>query len=276
MLRKSLAIIGISCFLLAATGAVFGQSGDTVVREEKRIHVVKKGELCIEIAKKYGTDAFTLKHLNPGRNLARLQIGDQIVVGVTKASSSPKPQTSVKLEVSKGRPDKVALMGKLEEKDPKIKKEGEPGTIKTAFWMIIKLGVVLILAYLTILALKLLSDKRESSPRTKRDLKLMDTVKLSNTSSLHLVEVGGKTLLIGSSSGQVNLLREMEAAEETKQSPAEDHRFSEYLEKYSGALQKTPAGRVAGLLRDCAVHLQSRKRKIGDIGATSADGDEKT
>lgn len=283
MLRKSLAIIGSVCFIALASCAAFSQSGDAVVRVEKRIHVVQKGEVAVTIAKKCGTDVFALRQLNPGRDIAKLHIGDEIIVGVKKITSpdtssdiSAKPQGAAASSKPQARPDKVAMLEKLEEKDPSTKKQGAPGTIWSAFLMIFKLGVVLILAYLTILALKLLSDKRESSPRTRRDLKVTDTVKLTNTSSLHLVEVGGKTLLIGSSSGQVNLLREMESAEETKPSPIEDTRFSEYLEKYSGAFQKTPAGRVAGLLRDCASHLQSRKRKIGEIGVNRADGDENT
>jgi hypothetical protein len=78
--------------------------------------------------------------------------------------------------------------------------------------------------------------------------------------------IGGKKILLGSSAGQVSLLREFDEEDALDAEPVVENRFAEYLSKYSGgSFEKTPAGRVAGLLRDCATHLKARQQHpVGD------------
>ncbi|MEN6370658.1 MAG: flagellar biosynthetic protein FliO [Armatimonadota bacterium] len=266
MRRLLPATIGLVCLLLAC-GAAYSQSADTTKLIQTKVHIVQKGQLSIDIAKKYGLDLDKLKHLNPGRNLAKLQIGDKIVVGVVPVQS-PKPEaanipkTASTAKNAPLRQDKIVLMHEHEKNGNDQQKAGAV-TFGTVILTIFKLLVVLALAYFTILALKLLSNKRDASPATRRNMKVIDTVKLNNASNLHLVEVGGKRLLIGSSSGQVNLLAEIEEEKAEEPAPVESSKFAEYLAKYSGQkFSNTPAGRVAGLLRDCASYLQDRKRGL--------------
>ncbi|HOK53047.1 MAG TPA: flagellar biosynthetic protein FliO [Armatimonadota bacterium] len=279
MTRVKLIITGACLIFVIACCTASAQTPGSTVEVIRQEHVVQKGELAIEIAKKYNLDLEELKQLNSGRNIAKLQIGDRLVVGVRTVEPKPEnpavktapEQTTglVKPPSKQKRPDKVVMMtGQVTSTEKPSEKS--TSTVGSAFWMIIKLGLVLGLAYATILALKLLSERRDSSLHTGHGLKVVDTVRLSNTSSLHLVDVGGKTLLLGCSSGQVNLLKEIEpeSAEMEKPAPAEAGKFSEYLEKYSsGSFQNTPAGRIAGLLRDCVQHLQSRKSRLVKAGA---------
>lgn len=58
----------------------------------KREHVVQSGQIAGAIAQKYGINLDTLARLNPGKNLARLQIGDRLVVGESTRPAADKVQ----------------------------------------------------------------------------------------------------------------------------------------------------------------------------------------
>lgn len=137
---------------------------------------------------------------------------------------------------------------------------------------IFKLGIVLGLVYLTILLLKKLSGKQIDAPTSSKNLRVLDTVRLSQSNTIHVVKVKGKTLLVGCSSGQVNLLQELETAEEPEEVQVAGGKFAEYLEKYSGKTrQASPATRVAGMLRDCTSYIQKRRNEIGNAGTGASN-----
>lgn len=215
-------------------------------------HIVQKGQLAVQIAQEYDLSLDELRSLNPGRDIARLQIGDKLIVDYVQEEEVAPPDD---------RPDKIALLAAAEERREQPQRKEEPALIVSVLSMMIKLAVVLGLAYLTVLALKWFSAKRDAVPRSQRELQIGDTVRLSSTNSLHMVSVKGKTLLVGCSSGQVTLLREFDDERlEEEPSEAPSGRFAEYLEKYSSAsAQSGAAGRVAGLLRDCAMQLKKMR-----------------
>lgn len=164
------------------------------------------------------------------------------------------------------RVDKVALLAGMSEKDSKPAKR-EPGTLGMIMGTILKLGLVLVLAYVTILVLKWLSDRGAISPRQQRDLKLVESIKLPSSGSVHLVRIGDKSLLLGCSAGQVNLLTEIEheSADGQGETSADSQveapkgNFTQYLEKYQANLpDSNPAKRLSGLLKDCAAYLKTR------------------
>lgn len=163
-----------------------------------------------------------------------------------------------------------------EESDAKSAPSTTGDWAKTGLRSVLMLAVVLVLAYLTIMALKWLSDRRESPAHSSKDLQLMDTLKLSPGSSVHLINVRGKTLLIGSTAGQINLLSEVESIEESEVAPEKDKRFAEYLDKYyNGSKNAGPATRVAGLLRDATAHIQGRQPHAKGTGrANAGENDE--
>jgi flagellar biogenesis protein FliO len=171
----------------------------------------------------------------------------------TSESRSARPQVS-----GGARPDRVVQFAQV--KDEKVAPQEKASAAKMGFSVVFKLVLVLGLAYVSILALKLLSTKRGIVSGSNQDMRVVDTIKLTPTNSLHVVDFNGKKMLVGSSSGQVNLLREFEEVEIPQPEPASEGRFAEYLTKYSGtSFEKSPAGRVAGLLRDCATHLKTRQ-----------------
>ncbi|MCX6375787.1 MAG: flagellar biosynthetic protein FliO, partial [Armatimonadetes bacterium] len=142
--------------------------------------------------------------------------------------------------------------------------------VKTGLVTLLKLGLVLALAYVTIRALKWLSDKREAAPHSSQTMQLLETMKLSTGGNLHLVNVRGRTLLVGCTAGQVNLLSEVGESESPQPDQAASHRFAEYLEKYyTNPKSAGPATRIAGLLRDCTAHLR-RSRHRADAGRVEA------
>lgn len=155
------------------------------------------------------------------------------------------------------RPDKVALMFGAEKSDGADARQS--GSLAPVVSTILKLVVVLVLAYLTILALKWFSSRHEVSPSNHRQFRMVDTFRFNSTSSLHLVEVKGTTLLLGCTSGQVNLLREFNEDETGEVDPEPSGKFAEYLARYSDESRKHgPSGRIAGMLRDCSSYLRGR------------------
>lgn len=205
----------------------------------------------------------------------------QSTINLTQPASQAQKLLDSKSQVAvtqteMGRPDKIALLGKTDgESKPDTRKTGD--TVKTILSTLVKLAFVLFLAYMTILVLKWLSGKRDVASFGSHDLRVVNTLRLSQNSSLHIVNVMGKTMLVGSSTGQVNLLREFEETElEPEKTPeTADSRFAEYLEKYSAG-SGSPANRVGGLLRDCTAYLKKRQMSAGGIAGLRAGVKDET
>ena len=191
------------------------------------------------------------------------------------AQSAPAPAVPTSTATplpAKPREDKIALLLKqADEQKPAAQSAGD--WAKTGLRTIISLAFVLGLAYITILALKRFSDKRDSRPRSSQKMEIVDTLKLGTNSSIHLVNIRGKTLLLGSTAGQINVLTELEA-DEPAEDPQADKRFAEYLDKYyNDGKYAGPATRMAGLLRDAAEHLRSRQPNVA-AKLDAGDSDE--
>jgi flagellar biosynthetic protein FliO len=82
----------------------------------------------------------------------------------------------------------------------------------------ISLAIVLVLAWL---ALKFLAGRMGSLGFSGRNIRIIETTPLGYRRSLHIVEVEGKVLLIGSTEGGVTLLAELdpESLKETDKGP---------------------------------------------------------
>lgn len=216
-----------------------------------------------------------------------------------KSAESPKPKTSsadketpkasvtiqetapVAASTGKGerpgepkRQDRVAMMAEHKAK-PASAGKAVGDWSKTVLVTLLKLGFVLALAYVTILALKWISAKRESAPQAAGDMKIVETLALPTGGHLHVVSIHGKSLLIASAAGHVSLLSEFEPTDEPLEVKDAGGRFAAQLEKYYAAGQSTsPAGRIAGLLRDCSAHLQRRRHGMARSGRGSGESNE--
>ncbi len=170
-----------------------------------------------------------------------------------------EPKPSPKIIESK-HPDKIALLLNHKEADQGPKKE--TSSAMTVLSMLLKLGFVLALAYLVLLLLKWVSSRKDILPNNG-NLKMVASLKVSPNSSLHVINVMGKSLLIGCGGGKVNLLYDLGCMDEGETSQS-SNLFAEYLEKYSKEeMRHGPAGRIAGLLQDCAAYLRERSCFFG-------------
>ncbi|MGC8862387.1 MAG: FliO/MopB family protein, partial [Armatimonadota bacterium] len=156
----------------------------------------------------------------------------------------------------KKRPDKMWLMAQHREQS-RLHPRRDSNLLSTALATAAKLILVLALAYVTILVLKMLTSSRQLTSGPSGHLRVLDTVRLSATNSLHVVSAGGKLLLVGSSGSRLELLAELGYAEPTGTEPAHGGRFAEYLSRYSSG-ETTPTRRLARLLRDCAVEMREK------------------
>lgn len=169
--------------------------------------------------------------------------------------------------------DRIAALRQAEKKPIKTAKENDGISVMTVVSTLLWLALVLGLAYLTILALKAISNKRVISPQCGvPGLQVKDVARLSPNNTLHMVNVNGKSLLIASTSEQVSILAEFDAEKDEDTVEIPNNHFAEYLAKYSESTpHSTPASRLAGLLRDCTDHLQ--KRRVTALGGGT--GNEK-
>jgi flagellar biogenesis protein FliO len=163
-----------------------------------------------------------------------------------------------------GRPDKVALLATLKDEPEKVPARREV-TAKAVLYMIVKMAFVLALAYVTILVLKWVSNRSQPVSQSSQNLRVLDTIRLSQNSALHLISAKGRLLLVGCSPGQVNLLQELNSADASDSTEPVNTRFAEYLAKYSqGDGNASPAARIGGLIRDCTAYLRKRHLRAGD------------
>lgn len=159
---------------------------------------------------------------------------------------------------TKHRPDKIAA---LLVDDKTSSKSDSTLNGKALFSTLMALLLVLGLAYVTILLIKWASGQRGMTQSGTGKMKVLESARLSQTGTIHIVSVKGKKLLIGSASGQVTLLQELEPDEEDETVTEEKGNFQGYLEKYSKAgNSETPAARVASFLRDSSQQLKEKYR----------------
>lgn len=114
--------------------------------------------------------------------------------------------------------------------------------------LLLKLALVLVLAYLGALGLRRLSGSKISRPHRDSNLKVTETVTLGPNRWLHIVTLGEQSFLIASTPQQTTLLAEIKAGAaqvETQYLPTEEPGFAARLR---GMLSPaTPSGLSAGV-----------------------------
>lgn len=193
-------------------------------------------------------------------------------ISPSKAAAKPVSAPVAKHPAPASRPDKIAM---LSTEEAMGKKSPDDSGVSAGMILstLLKLGLVLGLVYLTVLLLRRFSGKQIETPRSSRNLRVVDTVRLSQSSTIHVIDVKGKKLLVGCSSGQVNLIQDLGDVEEQQEVvTSSGGKFAEYLEKYSTTSgQSAPASRVAGLLRDCTAYIQKRRIEESSKSGMGAD-----
>lgn len=134
----------------------------------------------------------------------------------------------------------------------------EPSAAVSLLRVIGALVFVAALAYLSLLALKG-TLSRNAGGGSRRSVRVVETVALGANRTLHVVEIQGKRMLIGSTPGQMTLLSEMDCtAEEDCESG--NPGFQSILSRLAPSHDRArTAGRVSRLLREGAAFLQGRE-----------------
>lgn len=149
-----------------------------------------------------------------------------------------------------------------------FEKTDEPSVYVVAASFILKLGLVLVLAYLTILGLKRFSVLRGSSLCSSQRIKVIENSSLGASKMLHLVEIGPKRLLLASTQNQVSLLAELQPEDLPEiSSPVETGGFKEQLAMFLGVTPGTDTteSNIAQMLRQSTACLQDKIKDVGKL-----------
>lgn len=168
---------------------------------------------------------------------------------VETAASEHKPIPSFENTQSGGEP----------EENPKVAsaKTKEAPVWRTLLSVFVNLLLVVVLAYVSILALKwFMSQRQKPSTQSGSGLKLVETVNLGANKALHVVECSGKRLILASTPNQVNLITESDVCVEQTQEKG----FETYLQNSVAEKSQidSAAMRVGQALRDGAASLLKR------------------
>lgn len=200
------------------------------------------------------------------------------LMGGACAAPQPKaatPDEKVAAAVSRADSGEDDFLTSLDGGKGKKAASQEPPIYVTALNFIFRLALVLALAYGTIYALKRFTNLKNSAGAGRRHIRVVENSMLAANRSLHLVEVGAKTYLVGSTPGQVNLIAEMES-QDLPEAPVEEAAgFKSQLAGFLGGQSSDPtsaAQGVAQMLRDSSAHFHSKVVEVAGMRRKFRDG----
>jgi len=94
-----------------------------------------------------------------------------------------------------------------EYKDPQP--QAAPSTVMTVVGLIVKLGIVIGLIYLTILGLRYFSNRGRRAFVGSSSIDVLEKTALGQNRELYLVDVAGKALLLGATASSISVLTEI-------------------------------------------------------------------
>ena len=189
------------------------------------------------------------------------------------AASAAKPTNSGSAAVSAASADKEALPWDYSDASEEHVKEAP--LYVTALSFIFKLAVVLGLAYVTILGLKKFTNMKTAVGGTQHCIRVLDHSSLGTNKSLHVIQVGSKRLLLGSTPGQINLLTELDEDDVPSVDLSQQYAgFKDQLATFMGSKpdSSSSAKTVADMLRESSSFLQDKVREVGKSRGKFRDG----
>ena len=133
----------------------------------------------------------------------------------------------------------------------------EPSSAVSLLRVIGALIFVAALAYLSLLALKG-TLSRNAGGGSRRSVRVVETVALGANRTLHLVEIQGKRMLIGSTPGQMTVLSEIDGTLD-EDCDSDNPGFQSVLSRLAPLHDRSrTAGKVSRLLREGAAFLQGK------------------
>jgi len=220
-----------------------------------RTHIVRYRETAQSIADTYGVSVQELLAANHISNGRLLRCGRELVIPepgseVTATEAAPMPEAAAAEAPVTGGDSVHSVLAGFQEpaRSEPAPAPARPGDLSlgTMLSLILKLGVVLALAYGASLALRRVQGRRLASP--SGTLKVVESVVLGQHRSLHVVSVGSRRLLIGATAQQIGLLgditrdfRVADLAPSQPQGPADDQpQPDDFTSRLLHLLQRTP------------------------------------
>lgn len=144
-------------------------------------------------------------------------------------------------------------------------KDTEPSVTVSLVRVVLSLIFVVALAYLSLLALKKFSSSTATQKSPRRNIRVLETTGLGTNRALHVVQIDGRQLLVGSTASQVNLIAELGPVDTEESTADQPAGFTGIFKRLSGSQQQaTAASKLSALLQDGASFLQQKS------GAASA------
>lgn len=155
-------------------------------------------------------------------------------------------------------------------------KSNEPSVFLTVISFIGKLILVLGIAYVCIFGLKKINAVKTNFVDSKKRIVVIEHTSISPGRQLHLVNIAGKSLLIGSTSSQINLLAELDPAQISEIEEQPSVGFKEQLSQFLGHNPKKEetAKSVAQLLRESATELRSSVSQVNTLRGDLRDTED--
>lgn len=227
------------------------------------VHVVKYRESACSIASQYGVPVADLVAANRLPNSRCLRVGQRLVIPGAEAAVAAQPAPQVPPAVaaltapapvselalaSAPRPLPVGWSEPVSAPAPSLTTSGNDLSLGLVLGLLAKLGLVLALAYGASLGLRRLqAGKLSLGPRSEH-LKVVETVPLGQNRSLHVIAVGSRHLLVGSTPQQVGLLgdvtRDLRLGSPTAPEPAPE-RTDDFTARLLQLLHRAPAAGAA-------------------------------
>jgi len=163
------------------------------------------------------------------------------------------------------------FLASLDSSDGKEAEAKESPVYVTALRFIFSLGLVLVLAYATILGLRKFAGLKSSLAPGRQRIRVLENSSLGPNRTLHLVEVGKRKLVIASTPNQVNLITEVSADDLPESVVGEPPAgFRDQLAMFLGARADTTktVGGLAEMLRESTAFLQAKVRQVGGLRRT--------
>jgi len=161
------------------------------------------------------------------------------------------------------------FLASLNYEEDAAEKDPEQPLYVTALSFLFKLALVLALAYVSILGLKKWSGMKGGLPaRGGAGIKVVESAALGSNRSLHLVAVGSRRLLVGSTQAQVNLIAEVDPNEFPEPAVAEPGAtFGDHLSRFLGTRTDASGAEtnVSDALRESTAFLRDKVREVGGL-----------
>jgi len=194
-------------------------------------------------------------------------------VRATDAGATPAPQEGLAVTARRTQPSLFSSSSRLFASSSKAK---HGYGLMTALDFALKLVLVLILAYVCMLALKKFSQRRMAGSGKGGGLRVVDTIGLAPNRQLHIVTLGERAFLLGSTPESVSLISDISQAQEMAGLPGGPQREEAdpaFAQRLKELMKVAPAGRKAqsgsgvGLrLAQAAQFIKARSNQMRPLG----------